>query len=101
MHADILSEPTILDLLQDLIRTPSVNPTLAPDESNGEAAIAQVAETWFHNHGVNAWLEEVAPGRPNTVAEIGDASGPTLVFCAHIDTVATKGMDIPTIRFKR
>jgi len=95
MHADILSESTILDLLQDLIRIPSVNPTLAPDESNGEAAIAQFAETWFHNHGVNAWLEEVTPGRPNTVAEIGDASGPTLVLCAHIDTVGTKGMDIP------
>ena len=43
MHADPLSESTILDLLQDLIRIPSVNPTLAPAESDGEAAIAQFA----------------------------------------------------------
>jgi len=95
MHADILSESLILGLLQNLIQIPSVNPTLAPDESNGEAAIAQFAESWFHDHGVNAWLEEVAPGRPNTIAEIGDPSGPTLVLCAHIDTVATQGMEIP------
>jgi len=95
MHANILSEPTVLNLLQDLIRIPSVNPTLAPDESDGEAAIARFAEAWFHDHGVNAWLEEAAPGRPNVVAEIGDPSGPTLVLCAHIDTVATQGMEIP------
>jgi acetylornithine deacetylase len=95
MHADILSESSILELLQNLIRIPSVNPTLAPDESNGEAAIAQFAERWFHDHDINAWLEEVAPGRPNIVAEIGDTSGPTLVLCAHIDTVATQGMEIP------
>ncbi len=95
MRAPILPEPKILALLQDLIRIPSVNPTLAPDESDGEADIAHFAEAWFHDHGINAWLEEVTPGRPNTVAEVGEAQGPTLVLCAHMDTVATGGMEIP------
>jgi acetylornithine deacetylase len=29
------------------------------------------------------------------VAEAGDAKGPTVVFCAHLDTVGTAGMTIP------
>jgi acetylornithine deacetylase len=44
--------------------------------------------------GINGWLEEVAPGRPNVVAQVGNRNGPTVVFCAHLDTVATAGMSI-------
>lgn len=41
-----------------------------------------------------------APGRPNIVAEVGKGRGPTLVFCAHLDTVGTKGMTIPPFERK-
>lgn len=95
MQADILSQTSLLQLLQELIRIPSVNPTLAPDESDGEAALAEYARNWLAEHRVNAWLEEVAPHRPNVVAETGTGEGPTLVFCAHIDTVSAAGMSIP------
>ena len=44
---------------------------------------------------MRAWCDEAAPGRPNAVAEIGDSSGPTLVLCAHLDTVGTAGMTAP------
>ncbi|HEY6292488.1 MAG TPA: M20/M25/M40 family metallo-hydrolase [Terriglobia bacterium] len=84
-----------LDALQLLIRTPSVNPSLAPEEDSSEAAIATVAGNWLTAHGVRSWMEEAAPGRPNLVAEAGDGVGPTLVFCAHLDTVGTSGMTIP------
>jgi acetylornithine deacetylase len=95
MRHEFLSERTILQLLQELIRIPSVNPTLAPEESDGEAALADFARTWLAERGVDAWLEEVAPGRPNAVAQVGQGDGPTLVLCAHIDTVSAAGMDIP------
>jgi len=95
MASEPLSRPTVLDLLQQLIRTPSVNPTLAPEEAHGEAAIAAVARDWLAAQGLRAWLEEAAPGRPNAVAETGDGQGPSLVLCAHLDTVATAGMTIP------
>ncbi len=95
MNAEMLSEAAILTLLQDLIRIPSVNPTLAPDESDGEAALARFAHDWFSSRGVSAWLEEAAPGRPNAVAQVGSGDGPTLVLCAHIDTVSAAGMEIP------
>jgi acetylornithine deacetylase len=83
----------VLDAASSLIRVPSVNPAIAPSEAHGEAAVAAVARDWLTAHGVNAWLEEAAPGRSNAVAEIGSGA-PTLVFCAHLDTVGTDGMTI-------
>ncbi|HXQ97318.1 MAG TPA: M20/M25/M40 family metallo-hydrolase [Candidatus Limnocylindrales bacterium] len=92
--ADPLARASVLEALQLLISTPSVNPDLAPGEGLGEAAIANVIREWFTNRGIDCALEEAAPGRPNAVARIGSSSGPTLVFCAHIDTVSTAGMTI-------
>jgi acetylornithine deacetylase len=93
--SDPLSREAVLEVLQRLVRTPSVNPSLAPGEGMGEAAVAGVARDWLVERGIEAWVEEVAPGRANAVARIGSGSGPTLVFCAHIDTVSTEGMTIP------
>jgi acetylornithine deacetylase len=92
---DPLDRASILETLQLLISTPSVNPDLAPDENSGEAKIAAVIRDWFTAHSVESWLEEAAPGRPNAIARIGSGAAPTLVFCAHIDTVSTAGMTIP------
>ena len=91
----ISSPAGVLDLLRELIRIPSVNPTLVPDEAHAEAAVATFACDWLARQGVRAWLEEAAPGRPNAVAEVGVGGGPSLVFCAHLDTVGTAGMTIP------
>ena len=93
--SDPLNRATVLETLQLLISTPSVNPDLAPNEGPGEAAIANVIRDWFAKRGIESHLEEAAPNRPNAVARIGSGSGPTLVFCAHIDTVSTAGMTIP------
>ncbi|MBI2320574.1 MAG: M20/M25/M40 family metallo-hydrolase [Chloroflexi bacterium] len=92
---DPLAPAAVLDLLCQLVRCPSVNPTLVPDEGHSEAAIAALARDWLAARGVRAGLEEATPGRPNVVAEVGDAGGPTLVLCAHLDTVGTAGMTIP------
>ena len=95
MSTKALSQPEILGVLQELIRTPSVNPSLVPEEGHGEEVIAKVAQKWLSAKGVKSWLEESAPGRLNTVAEVGSGLGPTIVFCAHLDTVGTAGMTIP------
>src|SRR5215470_8929247 len=94
MTQEPLCRSSVLELLEELIRTPSVNPSLA-DEGTGERAIALVAQQWLAANGVKSWLEEATPGRPNVVAETGADGGPTLVFCAHLDTVGTTGMTIP------
>src|ERR1051326_2599477 len=90
-----LSEAFVRDVVESLIRVPSVNPQIAPDEGHGEAAIAKFACDWLNAHGVKGWQEEAAPDRPNAVGELGDAQGPTLVLCAHLDTVGTSGMTAP------
>jgi acetylornithine deacetylase len=95
MSADPLSRSEVLAVLEALVRTPSVNPSIAPAEAHGEASIAAVARDWLAARGIRAWLEEAAPGRPNAVAQVGDGRGPVLVFCAHLDTVGTAGMTIP------
>jgi len=87
-------QPSVVELLQQLVRIPSVNPTLVPSEPHGEGAIAAFACEWLNARGVAASLEEAAPGRPNVVAAVGPDDGPTLVFCAHLDTVGTAGMTI-------
>lgn len=95
MPSDPLSRESLIELAQQLIRIPSVNPSIAPDEAHGEAAVAAFACEWLSAHGLRAWQEEPAPGRPNAVAELQGEPGPTLVLCAHLDTVGTAGMTIP------
>ncbi|MBI1796287.1 MAG: M20/M25/M40 family metallo-hydrolase [Candidatus Eisenbacteria bacterium] len=93
--SDPLAPDAVAELAAALIRIPSVNPAIAPAEAHGEAAVAAFACEWLTARGVRAWLEEAAPGRPNAVAEVVGGPGPTLVLCAHLDTVATAGMTIP------
>jgi acetylornithine deacetylase len=95
MKEDPLSPEAVVSLLCDLIRIPSVNPKLATAEAHGEQGVAAFAAEWLQARSVKAWLDEVAPGRPNAVGEVGDADGRALVFCAHLDTVGTAGMTIP------
>lgn len=92
MSAHLLS---VSEVLTGLVNIPSVNPSLAPSEGTGEAAIAEFACRWLNAHGVTAWTEEAAPGRPNVVARIDGAGGPAVVLCAHLDTVGAAGMTIP------
>lgn len=85
----------IVDAAQMLIRVPSVNPALAPGKGHGELAAADAAARWLSRHGVPAWIDTVGDGRANAVAVVGGGRGPTLVLCAHLDTVGTSGMTIP------
>jgi acetylornithine deacetylase len=91
---DPLGRSSVLETLQLLIATPSVNPDLAPDETAGEAQIAGTIRDWFKKGGIECCLEEAAPGRPNAIARVGSGGAPTLILCAHIDTVSTCGMTI-------
>jgi acetylornithine deacetylase len=94
MAHESLQPASVLDVLQKLITTPSVNPSLAPMEGTGEAAIARVACEWMAQNGIRSWIEEAAPGRTNAIGEVGRGTSPCLIFCAHLDTVSTAGMTV-------
>src|SRR6185437_9186745 len=97
-----------LKLLEDLVAIDSVNPTLVPG-ARGEQRAAEHVREFLRANGIAAELEEVAPGRPNVIAEIPpfardaqdgapkkDASTkPALMIVAHIDTVGAGDMREP------
>ena len=88
---------TAVELLQDLIRIPSVNPHGDPGTDGvGEARIAQYLAEFLTGIGAEVELREVLPGRPNVVARWpGDRTGkPRVLFAPHTDTVSVGGMSI-------
>lgn len=87
------AEP-VLRLLSDLVSIDSQNPELVPG-APGELAIAEYCRQWLVAAGAEAWLDQVAPGRWNAVGRVSGGGGPTLVLCAHLDTVAAGAMDAP------
>jgi acetylornithine deacetylase/succinyl-diaminopimelate desuccinylase-like protein len=93
-----MSEPrSVVELLQALVRIPSVNPTGDPGtEGIGEGRIAGWLAEFLRRMGARVELREVLPGRPNVVAHWpGDRPGkPRVLFAPHTDTVSVLGMTI-------
>lgn len=84
-----------IDLLRGLVRIESVNPTLVPG-GGGEAEIAAFVARLLDDVGIEARLQEAAPGRPNVIGRLrGGGGGRTLIFNAHLDTVTIEGMEEP------
>ena len=86
-----------LELLQALIRIPSVNPAGSPGTSNtGEAQVAEYLCSLLTSFGAEAELREVLPKRPNVIARFpADRPGkPRLLLAPHTDTVSVAGMTI-------
>jgi acetylornithine deacetylase/succinyl-diaminopimelate desuccinylase-like protein len=92
-------KPTsVVELLQALVRIPSVNPHGDPGTPyTGEQACAEYLRDVLTAIGASAELEPVLPGRPNVVGFFpSDRPGkPRLVFAPHTDTVSVCGMTIP------
>jgi len=90
---------TAVELLQTLIRIPSVNPEGNPGTAHtGEQGIAEWLAGWLRSEFPEARVElrDVLPGRPNVVARFSDSGGkkPRLLFAPHTDTVSVGGMAI-------
>jgi acetylornithine deacetylase/succinyl-diaminopimelate desuccinylase-like protein len=98
MEAIPAKHPAV-ELCQELIRIPSVNPDDNPGTTQtGEARCAQWIAKWIASSfdAVEVTTPEVLPGRPNVVARFAsDAPGkPRLLFAPHTDTVSVAGMTI-------
>jgi acetylornithine deacetylase/succinyl-diaminopimelate desuccinylase-like protein len=90
---------SVIELLQALVRIPSVNPTGDPGTLHtGEQAIAEWLAGWLRETfpAARVELREVLPGRPNVVVRFSDGAGakPRLLFAPHTDTVSVGGMTI-------
>ncbi|MDB6080142.1 MAG: family peptidase [Akkermansiaceae bacterium] len=85
-----------VDLLQQLVRIPSVNPDNAPGtDRTGEEALALFLKGWLEPLGATVVVEEIKPGRPNLIARFAPLDGrPRILLGPHLDTVGVEGMII-------
>jgi acetylornithine deacetylase len=76
-----------------LVRTDSRNPVLVPG-GPGEHAAASLLAGVLREWGFRVELQEVAPGRPNVIARIGDArpGARSLMLNGHLDVVGVEDM---------
>ncbi len=82
-------------LLRELVAVNSVNPTLVRG-APGEREIADLIAADMRRGGLDVSIETVTHGRPNVIGVLeGRASGRTLMFCGHTDTVGVTGMTDP------
>ena len=93
-----MTEPqNAVELLQALVRIPSVNPEGDPGtDGTGEARMAEWLAGYLRGLGAHVELREVLPDRPNVVARFpSDRPGkPRVLFAPHTDTVSVLGMTI-------
>lgn len=84
-----------LPILRDLVAANSINPSLVPG-APGEAEAAEVARAAMASAGLDVVMQDVRPGRPNVIGVLdARATGPTVMFCGHLDTVGVEGMADP------
>jgi len=91
------SVSSVVELLQALVSTPSVNPHGDPGvESPGEQAMAERVGDFLRECGAETLLQPVHPGRPNVIGKFPtDRPGkPRIMFAPHLDTVSVAGMTI-------
>jgi acetylornithine deacetylase/succinyl-diaminopimelate desuccinylase-like protein len=72
-------ESEVLDAARALVRAPSV--------TGDEGPAVEAARRWLADRGVPSAVVGRAAGRPNLLADVGDATGPCLVLNGHLDTV--------------
>lgn len=81
-----------VDLLRHMVRIDSRNPSLVPG-APGELELAAFLRDVLSGWGLEARLQEAAPGRKNVVAILrGSGGGRSLMFNGHLDVVGVEGM---------
>jgi acetylornithine deacetylase len=78
-------------LLLDLVRVPSVNPSMDP-QSAGEGALSDFLLDYARAQGFRATAQAVLPGRSNILIDLGLPLPHTLTLLPHQDTVPLQGL---------
>lgn len=89
-----INESKLLQLLQDLIRIESVNPSLTT-EGKGESEIAQYIGNYLEKIGLIVNYQKLDINRTNVIGILeGSGKGKTIMLNGHTDTVTASGMEI-------
>ena len=90
-----IERETLVEAIAELVRIPSINPSLVPGAEGERAVAEQIAGRLRWTPGIDVELQESGGGRPNVIAMAGSGSGRTLMINGHIDTVGVAGMEEP------
>jgi len=78
----------VIELTQEIVRIPSVNPKFETgDGLNGEAAVQDALEARLKAEGFTTAQHDALPGRPNLIADRPGSEERSLILNGHIDTV--------------
>ncbi|WP_243028840.1 M20 family metallopeptidase [Thermus albus] len=80
LAAEAVEEREVVELLRNLVRIPSHYP------GPGEAKVVDFLDSFLKERGFHPFRQEVAPGRPNLVADLGEGEG-GLILEGHTDVV--------------
>ena len=81
-----IDDSELIALTRELVRIPSV--VRPGDPAATEANVAEHVRSWLAKEGFAIETHEVAPGRPNVVAWLGDTGeGKSLLLDGHTDVV--------------
>ena len=96
--AQTVNDEQITQLLQDLVRIPSVSPHGDPGtakKNTGEAPIAEYIAEILRKLALDVELREVEPGRPNVIGKFTSRGAKrSVAFAPHTDTVSAAGMAV-------
>ncbi len=86
-----------IDLLQTLVRIPSINPGQAKNpEWAGESRMVNFLNDYLKGLGASVTLDGPKVGRPNVIARFAPMDGrPRIMLAPHMDTVDVTGMTVP------
>ncbi|WP_298630406.1 M20 family metallopeptidase [uncultured Thermus sp.] len=80
LAAEAVEEREVVDLLRSLVRIPSHYP------GPGEEGVVAFLEEYLRERGLHPFRQEVTPGRPNLMADLGEGEG-GLILEGHTDVV--------------
>ncbi len=78
----------VLELTQELVRVPSVNPKFQVDPKlNREPEVQDIIQKQLESDGFTTERWDVFPDRPNVIGEWEGSDEKSLILCGHIDVV--------------
>jgi acetylornithine deacetylase len=98
MFKSSVDEKAATELLKELVKIDSVNPTLVPG-ARGEEEIAEYLANWLKGLGIKTKVDKIEAKRANAVGTLkGTGGGRSLMLNGHIDTVGYDYMTIDPIK---
>ncbi|WP_344747593.1 M20/M25/M40 family metallo-hydrolase [Kribbella aluminosa] len=90
----------VIELLEDLIAIPSVNPRLGATDG-GETEVAVYVDEWARAHGWASRMKDAVPARANVYVTVPGELPGTILLQTHTDTVEVGGMTVPPFALGR